>query len=242
MIPASCLDETTGFYKAYDLIVFLENHLSFLPFTAYRDMASRNHRRLFYNEILQELRVQDIPSFSSSYYLHCHNTSVEDDSAYTSLVIQNCSHSSFQCSTVSGIVVLRNCSHITLSVCCNRLLIMCTFPSIVTPSNSHHIALYTYTCTNPVFIASAPDTILIAPYNTPRVQLFKKLQEAHITGRNCWDLGIDVKGVAFSCPKLPPEEFSPFLAKEITGEEELPLLPTEYEDVFQNVLSTLKKG
>ena len=241
MIPASCQDEATGFYKPYELIVFLENHLTFLSFSEYRRLAPHNHIRLLYNENQQELRVQERPSFSSAHYLHCHHTAVEDDSSYTALNLQDCSHTSFQFSIVAGIVVLRDCDHVTLSICCNRLLVMSLPLPSITRSNCHHIALYTYTCTNPVFIACAPDTMLTAPYNTPRVQLLRRLREAHLTGRNCWDFGIDMKGVAFPCPKLPPEEFSPFLAKEITGEEELPLLPTEYEDVFRHVLNTLKK-
>ena len=43
-------------------------------------------------------------------------------------------------------------------------------------------------------------------------------------------------GNAVAKKKITAEQY-----KEITGEEELPLLPTEYEEVFRHVLNTLKK-
>ena len=159
--------------------------------------------------------------------------------------MQDCHHVSLQCAVVSGVVVVRDCSYVTLSVCCSHLVVMCVSSAPLTPSNSHHIGLFVYTTTNPLFVNTPPNTVVVAPYNTPRAGLLRQLKDARLSGRNCWDFGIDLRGFRFPCAELPPWEFSPFIAREEMTEEEvekleLPLLPKRYEDVFRRVLDVLK--
>ena len=149
----------------------------------------------------------------------------ENPSLATSFVVQDCHHASLQCAVVSGVVVIRDCSYVTLSVCCSHLVVMCVSSTLLTPSNSHHIGLFVYA--------------------TPRAGLLRQLKDARLSGRNCWDFGIDLKGFRFPCAELPPREFSPFITREEMTEEEvekleLPLLPKRYEDVFRRVLDVLK--
>lgn len=159
--------------------------------------------------------------------------------------MQDCHRSALQCAVVSGVVIVRDCSDVTLSVCCSHLVVMCVSSSRFTPSNSHHVGLFVYCTTNPLFISTPPNTVVVAPYNTPRAGLLQQLREARLSGRNCWDFGIDLRGYRFPCAELPPREFSPFITKEEMTEDEvekleLPLLPKQYEDVFRCVLDALK--
>lgn len=81
----------------------------------------------------------------------------------------------------------------------------------------------------------------MAPYNVPRNHLLQQMEEAKLTGKNCWNCGITLKGYYFPCGLLPPFLFTPFISYSVLHSEnrgtlQIPLLPTEYEDVFVRLL------
>lgn len=171
------------------------------------------------------------------YFLNCHHSTIDDSNTHQSILIEDCSNSSFQLGIVENTVVVRNCKQITLSVCCNRLIIMFVRCVLVTFSNCDGILTYTFTCSNPIYIKTNTNQAVIAPYNIPRKNLIDQLEKLRMNCRNCWDLGVDLNGVHFSCAVLPPALFSPVLSHtEETDHLQLPLLPQEYEDVFIQAL------
>lgn len=116
-------------------------------------------------------------------------------------------------------------------------------------SSCQGLLTYVYACSNPIYVNTPLERTITAPYNIPQPQIQEKLEKAGLTGRNCWDLGVDLRGVHFPCARLPPSLFTPFVSHPVLDSEQeksnalqLPLLPKEYEDVFIQVFNSMKSS
>lgn len=188
-------------------------------------------------------------SHSIAYYIHCHDCVIDDCSQYDTILIEDCSHCSFQFSIIKSTVIIRNSQDITLSACTKRLFIEFVLSGIFIFSSCKGILTYVYTCSNPIYVNTPLQNTITAPYNVPQDHIQEKLEKVGLTGRNCWDLGVDLKGVHFPCARLPPSLFTPFVSHPVLNCEQeesialqLPLLPKEYEDVFVQVFNSMKRS